>query len=511
MNFSELENTEKVFCDIEENPELAKLRIRGDLLWPILRPSLYFALNQHYFSNLSSSDLFKDNKFLFIKRQINKTINHTNNYHHLNKSIKLLCEDRIKQVCLIMSIGSFRYKTNNGNYEHPVWSHLIKKITNFKPLLLETNFQKHLVSDNFSIYSSADNLNIPSASQFIKYLFSKDSELQVLFELLKDKFQQYKLLDLWVDFVKNGTAQRKILLYKTQQQKALEFLKKIKPAKVILRGMIWYGLISAAKRLNIPVIEIQHGETTRYDPLYHWPEWSFPLEFELPSPNHVITFGEYWNKEIRQGSPLPNTIFHPFGSIPLDMFRKSQDIQKTLPFNGINLLYTTGIPFESEFLFWENFLQQIEKIDFEFHLNIKCHPQSSLKQISIYTNIQRKYPQLVTVYKHSETSVLRLLAESQIHISCGSTCHYESIAMGIPTIVLKFSRWILVEDLIKMKVARECNNSESLLYLVLAAKMKNSFWYVWLEATKNNKYSFFEKGALEKITHFIDNVNIAML
>ncbi len=81
--------------------------------------------------------------------------------------------------------------------------------------------------------------------------------------------------------------------------RANKFIDSVDPDVILLTNSLGHQpLIVAAKGRNIPVIEVQHGEISRYHPGFSWPSWARHLKPTLPVPDYLLTYGKYWSEQI---------------------------------------------------------------------------------------------------------------------------------------------------------------------------------------------------------------------
>jgi hypothetical protein len=263
-------------------------------------------------------------------------------------------------------------------------------------------------------------------------------------------------------------------------------------------------LISAAKQLRVPVLEFQHGFTDRYYPSFHWPKWTSGCSRKIPFPDHVATFGRYWSTEIEAGGLWPGTNIHSVGSISVDECRYRHLNNTGKIGNKIQILYAVGFTSPSEIEFWIQAAALLIQAEVDFRLVIKCHPKTTERAYALYEHLVGRFPNRIRVFRHGTVSILDLIAQSTIHCAVLSTSHYESIALGIPTIILKFQGWEFMKDLLDRGAARSCDSPDSFVDWVTSSMRQPLAWRDWLRDTFLHRDEFFAPNGIENAVSLIN-------
>ena len=224
------------------------------------------------------------------------------------------------------------------------------------------------------------------------------------------------------------TAQiRKYLMWYNFYKK---WLKKMSPKALFLT--CYFGkpaLVKAARELDIPVIEIQHGLIDR---TLFWYVSSKPL-YEKAYPSHMFSFGR-WEKELLAQKPCfiaPENV-HAVGSDFLEK-KKQAGQQETLKQPENTDLFTISV--SGNYMVQEPVLQFLEAVlDQDPSLHIYYYPRfrSGSKSNALYTPNAR----LTIVDKGS---IYDGIMQTDCHATTWSTCGIEAPFFDKPVIFINLN------------------------------------------------------------------------
>ena len=242
------------------------------------------------------------------------------------------------------------------------------------------------------------------------------------------------------------------LTFKYDFQFYSRLLQKRKPEKVFLVCSYGYkmALISAAKRLNVETIEMQHGTMNKYHFGYSYPAQSDVEYF----PEKIYFFGEYWRDCMH--FPLSGTnreIYgFPYFKWQLEKFSSCSKKPKQILVISQG---TIGKALASFLLESKHFLSQYEIV-------YKLHPGE-------YDRWKESYPDLVSLSKlenvritKKEDQLYSLLAESEFVIGVYSTAIYEALSFNCKVILVNLYGVEYMEDLISKDIVKVAQNSSKL-------------------------------------------------
>lgn len=262
--------------------------------------------------------------------------------------------------------------------------------------------------------------------------------------------------------------------------------KRINPKYLLTANPGEYPLIAAAKEINVKVIELQHGFLSRYYPAYSWATYAKPFKSNMPIPDLIFLYGEYWLEEMKSNG-FWNEELRAVGSVRLDQFVTKE--QKIKDDTCTILLTTQGTDTSRLILFIADFLQ-LAKGKLKLNLYIKLHPNYDTS-IDLY---EAKFSSDKRVHIVSSTSPLttfELMKMANLHCSIFSTCHYEALGLGIPTIVLPLAGYETVSDLFRGGFAYLAHSPRDMVEHVM--KWKN------LSVSSDVRERFFCPNALANI------------
>jgi len=197
-----------------------------------------------------------------------------------------------------------------------------------------------------------------------------------------------------------------------------------------------HALIAAAKELKIKTIEFQHGIVDRHHPGYSWLSSSLVYKNQIPIPDLVFLYGDYWKDELSENGFWNNEL-RAVGSLRLDDYRKRNYSESNVIDNNIEKTITvTTQALDTDRLI--SFLVEfINTSNNSIHINIKLHPREFNRLP--YEIGFRDYPNVKIISGPEAPSTFDLISHSDFHVSIHSTCHYEALGLRKPTIILPFT------------------------------------------------------------------------
>jgi hypothetical protein len=246
-----------------------------------------------------------------------------------------------------------------------------------------------------------------------------------------------------------------------------------------------HAIVAAAKEQGIQVIEFQHGFLDRYHPGYSWPAYALTYKASMPIPDRIFLYGERWKQELKT-SEFWNEELRVVGSVRMDQYRKMSKEKE-----GIYTILLTTQYTDTERLiaFMSDFLQAGEE-KLKFRLYIKLHPAEQSKDP--YVSVFQARQNVCVLLGHESPSTFELLTRAHLHVSIASTCHYEALALGVPTVILPFAGSENVLHLYKEGHAFLAQTPQDLLDIVVQMRhhkvpVEISEWYFATGALENIK------------------------
>jgi hypothetical protein len=267
----------------------------------------------------------------------------------------------------------------------------------------------------------------------------------------------------------------------------LKLLKRLKTEKVLTADPGEYFVAAAAKELGIPVMEFQHGLVSRdYNSFYAWTGYAKKYKEIMPISDVICLFGDHWKNDLLQ-TGFWDAELRSTGRILLDSFRsKKPEADK----QTCNILLTSqGLEREKLIALLDEFaiLAATEK-EFSYHLIIKMHPVYDPDK-SVFESSFAHIKNILVLEAAEKPSTFELLANADLHCSISSTCHYDALGLGVPTVILGLQTY---EDVLPLH--RDG-------YALLARDAKELFeitrdWKTYKVTDEIREY-FYRSGALE--------------
>lgn len=370
---------------------------------------LYYEIGKRYgvFDKKLSMKLSKTEKAINFFRLLKNAIS---NYFYFN----------IKKVdVLVFSHPRSKIVENKkiDPYTHYLVKDFIKKNISFlefeSPLngkhIREKKQYKKYLDDIFILR------NIKSL--FIKTTISKKNKKIV--EKLSEEINKgtNNFLDIKKILVKNAKKFNPTYSY------YIKLLNKTKPKKIYL--VVSYGkgeLIKAANDLNIEIIELQHGNFSKYHLGYSFPNKSN----KLYSPTKFYVWNKYWKDLMEFSLPKSNIIIFPFKY--LDIEKKKYNLDEKIK-NSLIIFSQGGIT--------DNIVNKIiTNINYfkQYNIIFKLHPNEY--------HMQSKYKKLAYLKKKlnikivTDIDIYKSLADSEYQAGVFTTVIYEGVEFNCKTILL---------------------------------------------------------------------------
>ncbi len=219
-------------------------------------------------------------------------------------------------------------------------------------------------------------------------------------------------------------------------------LARVRPQALMLAEVGDYPVTAAAKELGIPVVEFQHGIAHRHYPANSWTSYALPYKQRMAVPDRVFLFGPHWQREMAANGFWADEL-RSVGSLRVDAYRR-----KGLDRNDdvCTLLVTLqGMDTVRLIDFFADFVRLAEG-RLAYRLVFKMHPvyqhSDHLFEAAFGANNRVELVSGVSL-----PSTFELLRQSHLHVSIFSACHYEALALGVPTVVLPMTGFENVEHL----------------------------------------------------------------
>lgn len=217
-------------------------------------------------------------------------------------------------------------------------------------------------------------------------------------------------------------------------------IKKISPKVVVVT--VSYGnkiIIEACNKLDIPVVELQHGASIgRYHLGYFFPdEYAKTITF----PDYFFAFGDFWKNRCKY--PIEK---HRIFNVGYPFFEKETGKYAQISKKD-QVVFISGGHIGKKM---SRFAVQL-KARKDFHLDIvyKLHPGE-------YARWKKEYPWLVNsgviIVDDDSVPLYKLLAQSRALVGVDSTVVYEGLGFGLRTFLLDLPGIEYMDELIESQV-----------------------------------------------------------
>ena len=254
--------------------------------------------------------------------------------------------------------------------------------------------------------------------------------------------------------------------------------------------------IAGAIRAGVPVWELQHGTIGEYHFGYSYGASARAHTGELPLPERILTFGPYFS-EILSGFGFWDREQLPALGFPRLAFYKGRAVSRPPEQGRFNIMMSTQWTLEDEYYDFARTLAGI--LPFEARLVINPHPRSSPGATERLASLAGGR---VEVMDRSGSLYARM-AEVDLHCSVYSTTLFESVGLGIPTVVLQETGWSNVRSLLDTGAARAAADPASLAALVKRALGDASFLDGWRARTARAGEYYFEPFDISRATRLL--------
>jgi hypothetical protein len=217
-------------------------------------------------------------------------------------------------------------------------------------------------------------------------------------------------------------------------------LGRLKPKAILVSDTGAYALRLAAFRKRIPFIELQHGVFNNEHP-DAVPLWASGSRGELFLPDVLAVRGEYWLDQL--GQTLQGRDCAVAVGDAMTSSARARRVARVR--DGDVRLVVTSQGLDTERLVaWIDELARCAPSSLRWHLSVKLHPY--------YESNPAKYAPLkahdrIKIVSGSELpNVFDLLADSDLHLTIASACHFDAGAIGVRSAIIPLDGHELLMD-----------------------------------------------------------------
>ena len=508
MTFTVKEICEEIW-NLEEKYELNHKKIQDCYPWQLIRMYLYYEITRktNVFESAQQSSLSlldKINSFLpFLKNSI------LSNPLSGKENVDVLIFDHPRKVIFkdeYQDIYSYFLKdtlNENGKSFETIESPYLNNHYRTKNNIKENHvkFNDRILLGSF-IHKTRNRKKVPFTEEEKNLIDSVKSEIESIFKIEIDLFR---------------IIEDHILNFQYDYEKYIELLQKRNPKAVFL--VVAYenkALIAACKKMNIEIIELQHGTISPYHLGYSYPENTMKSDNAIKEieyfPDKILSFGDYWknasyypiesDKIISMGFPYFEENSKTFMQMAEDKDNKNKDNENDNE-NKDNENDNENKDNENKDNENDNenkdnknkqilFISQgvigkyLSKLAYEIALNLndenndsnyrfiyKLHPGE-------YGTWRENYEYLIKatnefddfeVIDESQPPLYELFAKSHYQIGAFSTAIYEGLAFNCKTFIIDVPGVEYLDDLIDKNIVKKVKNSEEVINYINEEKI----------------------------------------
>ena len=447
---------------IEEDQRLFEIKVDGWCVWPTIRTHI-----GRYLENVQIEKVTRRRLFDLVVYAI--------------KDFFTLLHIR-KSRFLIKSSTSARREKIGDHYKDIYFDDLLVEIKDFFKIEAINNFRmmhhskQALIKSNMTS-SLFDFLGLVLANFELGPWYIHSQAVRT-YEILRDDHQIEALPIKWI--------KKRYLHFYWGKKFHKWLLNRVQPEYALIISPGNYDLFAAARERGMRTIELQHGALSQEHLFYNWHASSLKYKHQMPIAGELFLHGDFSKDEMNTLGFWGESL-KVVGSLRMDSYRKNKPSKSN---EHCTLLFCSqGVERQKVIeLFTE--LLKISRSKLELELYIKLHPGYE-SDSEPYTEAFNNYENVKIVHGKSFPSTYELICRSHFHISLYSSTHYESLALGTPTIILPFANSGFIINLYNRGHAFMVDNAADLLDIVLQ-------WQTYKLPSEISEY-YFRSNALENI------------
>lgn len=465
MTFTVKEICQNIW-NLEEEYELNHQMIQDCYPWQLIRMYLYYEItrktNVFESAQQSSLSLFdKINSFLpFLKNSV------LSNPLSGNENVEVLIFDHPRKVIFedeYQDIYSYFLKDTLNEMgksfetiESPYLNNHFRNNKNIKEN--HVKFNDRILLGSF-IHKTRNRGKVPFTKEEKQLINTVKEELESTFKIEIDLFR---------------IIEDHILNFQYDYKKYIELLEKRNPKIVFL--VVAYenkALIAACKKMNIEIIELQHGTISPYHLGYSYPERSMKLNNEIREieyfPDKILSFGDYWKNASHYPIDSDNIIsmgFPYFEENSRTYMKMAEEKLNQESENKQILFISQGVigKYLSKLAY-----QIAENGNEDYQIIYKLHPgeYGTWRENYEYLNKAIDEFENFKVIDESQPPLYELFAKSHYQVGAFSTAIYEGLAFNCKTFIIDVPGVEYLDDLIEKDIVKKVKDSEELIDYII--------------------------------------------
>lgn len=236
------------------------------------------------------------------------------------------------------------------------------------------------------------------------------------------------------NFFSEKIIARALAMFHWEKMLYARLLARVRPRRVVVADTGEWALMAAAKEQGVEFAEFQHGLLHGLHPTV-MPKELRNMKNHLLIPDKYLLNGDYWVNQLRACGPYDDEPV-AVGNVYLDRYLALRRARPALSEGDpIELVLTTqALDKDGLIRFFKEFLEKARS-RLNVRLIIKTHPSHENEGTDYKTAFQGD-PRVRVVPGMATPGTFELLAKADFHISVSSSCHYDALGLGTPTIIL---------------------------------------------------------------------------
>ena len=500
MTFTVKEICQNIW-NLEEKYELNHARIQDSYPWQLIRMYLYYEITTktNVFESAQQSSLSfydKVNSFLpFIKNSIlSNPLSGNENVDVLifDHPRKIIFQDEYQDIYSYFLKDTLEKKGKTfETIESPYLNNHFRNKKNIKEN--HVKFNDRILLGSF-IHKTRGRGKLPFTDEEKQIIDTVKNELETIFKIEIDLFR---------------IIEDHILNFQYDYKKYIELIQKKNPKTVFL--VVAYenkALVAACKKLNIEIIELQHGTISPYHLGYSYPESTMKINGKIKEieyfPDKILSFGDYWKNASHYPIDHSNIIsmgfpyFEENSKTYMKMAEKkfdedNEDKQILFISQGVIGKYLSKLAYETaESINKEN---KENKENHNYQFIYKLHPGEYGTWGENYEYLNKAVNEFKNfkVIDQSQPPLYELFAKSHYQVGAFSTAIYEGLAFNCRTFIIDVPGVEYLDDLMEKDIVKKVKNSEELIDYINDENLLNN------DYDKNFFFKNFDKTIFEKI------------
>ena len=290
------------------------------------------------------------------------------------------------------------------------------------------------------------------------------------------------------------------------------FYRLIKPKAIITSEKIGTGILAAANKQKINVLELQHGLIDEYHPYYQYAAEAKPNKKEMILPEKIGVFGQIHKEWLLQKGFWDELEIVVLGSSRMEGRREAENFRQKIDETNFVLLPTQWTVFREIIFLIEELSKFMDKEN--YRIILKPHPLESADNIAAYKILEKKFPDYVSV-TDAGADIYDLINSSKIVLGFDSTTLLEAVALSVPSITVGTSAMPNgIHDLITTKSLMSAikpvniKEFEKIHKLVCMAISDNNYYKNWKNETSNCSSLLYVRTYYENLNIFFTNFSV---